>query len=164
VAPPTLGLLGGDLWRTLGAPEGGEARLASSDAHCFPVDLGLATIDGRDHCFVAHLVARSRAWRRAVVVMNASWLGDLNLGPRAHPNDGLLDVYEADLGWRALLQVRGRARQGAHLPHPRIRHRRVSADGLDFGRPLDVWLDGEHVGRATRMAIRIQPDALSVVV
>ncbi len=96
--------------------------------------------------------------------MNAPWLGDLNLGPRAHPNDGLLDIYEAELGWPDVLKVRNRARQGTHLPHPRIRQRRVTAAGLDFGRPLEVWLDGEHIARASRMAVRIQPDALSVVV
>ena len=38
---PSLGLLGGDLCRTLGGP-GDEARLRSADAMTFPVDLGVA--------------------------------------------------------------------------------------------------------------------------
>ena len=36
---PTLGLLGGDLCKTLGGP-GDEARLRSPEAMTFPVDLG----------------------------------------------------------------------------------------------------------------------------
>src|SRR5437764_4051723 len=87
---PPLGLLGGDLCRSLGGP-GDEPRLRSADAVTFPVDLGEALLDGRLHLFVAHLVARTRWWTRAFVAMNAQWVGGWNLGPRAHPDDGLLD-------------------------------------------------------------------------
>src|SRR5438309_5181563 len=59
--PPPLGLLGGDLCRTLGGP-GDEAWLHSAEAVRFPVDLGEALLDGRLHVFVAHLVARTRSW------------------------------------------------------------------------------------------------------
>src|SRR5437868_11707725 len=88
---PPLGLLGGDLCRTLGGP-GDERRLRSPDAVRFPVDLGEALLDGRLHVFVAHLVARTRGWGHVVAAMNAQFLGAWVLGPRAHPDDGLLDV------------------------------------------------------------------------
>src|SRR5688500_8606151 len=52
---PALGLLGGDLCRTVGGV-GDEGRLRSDEAVHLPVDLGSVLIDGRLHWFVAHLV------------------------------------------------------------------------------------------------------------
>ena len=50
------------------------------------VDLGAALVDGRLHWFVAHLVARRGWWRgRIVVLMNAQWLGDWDVGPALPP-------------------------------------------------------------------------------
>ena len=94
---PTLGLIGGDLWRTLGAPQGGAARLRSDIARSYPVDLGAALADGRQLWFVAHLVAR-RSWLSGPIwaACNAEFLGKWDVAPRGHPNDGQLDVIEAD--------------------------------------------------------------------
>ena len=161
---PPLGLLGGDLCRTLGGGAGGEARLRSGEGVRFPVDLGEVLLDGRIHLFVAHLVARSRLWRRAFVAMNAQWLGDWNLGPRAHPNDGRLDSYDIRLPLGQLLPVRARLHHGAHLPHPGIRERRAAALQMELDRPLPVRLDGTRVGPARTLSVRVDPDALVVFV
>jgi diacylglycerol kinase family enzyme len=160
---PPLGLLAGDLCRTLGGP-GDERRLRSADAVTFTVDLGAALLDGRLHWFVAHLVARNRGWTRVVAAMNAQWLGPLNLGPRAHPGDGLLDTYQARLSPADVLRVRARAGAGAHLPHPGVRERRAAAVQVELDRALPVWLDGERAGRARTLSLRVEPDALTVVV
>ena len=160
---PPLGLVGGDLWRTLGG-SGGAPGLHTHEAVTFAVDLGEVLVDGRLHFFVAHLVARNRWWTRAFVVMNAQWVGGLNLGPRAHPNDGLLDVYDARLGFTDVVKVRARARAGAHLPHPGIKERRVPAAQVGFDRPVTVWLDGVRLGPARSLSVRVDPDALTVVV
>jgi hypothetical protein len=161
---PAIGLLGGDLCRTLGG-SGGE-RLQGVR---FTVDLGEALLDGRPHLFVAHLVARTRLWTRAFVAMNAQhlhtrWQGDWNLGPRAHPNDGLLDTYDARLPRNQLLAVRSRVHHGAHLPHPGITERRAAAVQVELDRPLAVRLDGVAVGRARVISVRVEPDALTVVI
>lgn len=160
---PALGLLAGDLCRTLGGP-GDEGRLRSPEAVTFPVDLGEALLDGRLHLFVAHLVARDRLWRHAFVAMNAQWLGEWNLGPRAHPGDARLDTYRADLTLGDLPKVRARLHHGVHLPHPRIRERRSAAVQVDLPRPLPVALDGTAVGQARQISVRVEPDALTVVV
>jgi hypothetical protein len=161
---PVLGLLGGDLCRTLGG-RGDEGRLRSPKAVTLPCDLGTALVDGRLRFFVAHLVARRTGWRgRAFVAMNAAWLGPWNLGPRAHPGDGLLDTYDVRLGLRQALAVRARLPQGAHLPHPGIAERRVPALQVDLGTSLPVHLDGEAVGSARNLSVRVEPDALTVVV
>ncbi|MCU1498073.1 MAG: hypothetical protein JWM47_2026, partial [Acidimicrobiales bacterium] len=52
---PALGLLGGDLCRTVGG-KGDEQRLHSGDATALPTDLGSVLLDGKLHWFVAHLV------------------------------------------------------------------------------------------------------------
>ena len=161
---PVLGLLGGDLCRTLGG-RGDEGRLRGEAASTVPCDLGVALVDGRLHWFVAHLVARRGWWRgRAWVVMNAAWLGPWNLGPRAHPGDGLLDVTDAAVPPGELLKVRSRLPQGAHLPHPALRTSRAAAAQVRLERPLPVRLDGEVVGDARSLSVRVEPDALTVVV
>ncbi len=163
-AIPPLGLLGGDLCRTLGGP-GDPRRLRSPRAVTFTCDLGVAVLDGATFHFVAHLVARRQWWRgRAVVAMNAAWLGDWNAGPRAHPGDALLDLYEAavPLGQRA--KVRARLPMGAHLPHPAIRGRRAASFDLTLSRSEPVYLDGRAVGSFGHIELSVEPDALTVVI
>jgi hypothetical protein len=160
---PALGLLGGDLCHTLG---GGGRELQGVR---FSVDLGEVLLDGRLHLFVSHLVARTRLWSRAFVAMNAQylhnrWLGDWNLGPRAHPGDGLLDTYDVRLPAGQLLPVRARLHHGAHLPHPGIEERRSQAVQVELERPLPVRLDGTPVGRARVISVRVDDEALVVVV
>jgi hypothetical protein len=164
--PPPLGLLGGDLCRTLGG-RGDEARLRSDGGRRLPVDLGSVLVDGVQHWFVAHLVTRrSWWWGPIVAAMNAEFLGRWDVAPRAHPNDGVLDIVEVaaamSLGDRA--KARGRLPAGAHVPHPAIATSRRPAVQLDLDRPTAVWLDGERVGEARHLSVRVEPDALVCVV
>jgi len=160
---PLLGLLGGDLCRTLGGT-GDETRLRSPDAVRFPVDLGEVLLDGRLQVFVAHLVARTREWSHVVAAMNAQFVGPWVVGYRSHPNDGLLDVFEADLSLADRLKVRARIRHGAHMPHPRIKERRTAVVQIELDRPRPIYLDGERSGEARVLSLRLQPDALTVFV
>lgn len=165
-----IGLLGGDLHRTLGAPAHSEADLRAGEAMRFPIDVGVVRIGGRERVFVAHLVAHERRrarWfsGRSVAVMNAGFVDDLDLGPRSHPNDGMLDVTDGALPRPERRQGRRRARTGSHLPHPalttlRVREWELHATG---DRPLHVWLDGVHVGTTSSAPIRCLPDAAVVI-
>ena len=162
--PPVLGLLGGDLCRTLGGV-GDKARLRSAEAMTFTCDVGVAVLDGHSHWFVAHLAAHRGWWRgRALVVMNAAWLGTWNLGPRSHPGDGLLDVTVADVAPGQRLAMRARLPLGSHLPHPGLQAQRVPAGEWTLDRSTPVRLDGVLVGEARRVAVHVEPDALTVVV
>ncbi len=160
---PPLGLLAGDLCRTLGGGAGA-GRGRELVGVRFPVDLGVVLADGRIHLFVASLVARTRLWTRAFVAMNAQWVDGMNLGPRAHPGDGLLDTFDARLPLRQALAVRARAGHGAHLPHPGIRERRTPAMQVELERALPLRLDGVVVGKARTLALRVEPDALVVFI
>lgn len=162
--PPELGLLGGDLAHTVGAT-GDADRLRTDAASRLPIDLGSVLIDGRLEWFVAHLVVRRRWWQGPfLVAMNAEYLGPWKVAPRAHPGDGLLDVLDGSLGLDDRLRARSRLGTGDHLPHPDIRVRRVAAVQYDVPRGAAVWLDGERIGPASTLSIRVEPDALVGVV
>jgi len=161
---PVLGLLGGDLCATVGG-KGEVERLRSTEAITLPIDVGSVLIDGRIHWFVAHLVARRSWWRgRVVAVMNAQWIGPWDVAPKSHPNDGLLDVFDGDLSLDDRFKARSRLRTGTHVPHPGIVQRRVAALQLEFERPTPIFLDGENVGSARSLSVRLEPDALTCVV
>jgi hypothetical protein len=164
--PPPLGLAGGDLCRTLGG-RGDVDRLRSGDAARLPVDLGAVLVDGRLHWFVAHLVARRSWWHGPVLAaMNAEFLGDWDVAPRAHPNDGLLDmvVVDAAMTLTHRIQAKRRLSTGAHVPHPAIRQSRRPAFQIEFDRPTGVWLDGERIATAANLSVRVEPDAVICIV
>lgn len=161
---PEVGLLGGDLCRTVGG-RGDEARLRSDEAVRLPIDVARVDLDGEVHHFVSHMVARRSWWRgRVVAVMNAQWIGTWDVAPRSHPNDGLLDVFDGDLSLDDRLKARRRLLTGTHVPHPGIAQRRSPVVELDFGRPVPVYLDGSPVGRARTASVALQPGILTCVV
>lgn len=161
---PPIGLLGGDLCRTLGGT-GDEERIRSGAGMRFPIDVGAVLLDGRLHWFVAHLVARRRWWRgRIVAAMNAEFIGTWDVAPRSHPGDGRLDLFDASMPLADRFKARSRLRSGTHVPHPAILERRAAALQVDLDRPTPVWLDGELVATASKLAIRIEPDAIVCVV
>ena len=159
---PVVVLAGGDLCRTLGGT--GAARPGGSGTR-LTVDLAAALLDGKIHWFCAHLVARpqlrpGRWW----VVANAAHHGRWNLAPRAHPGDGLLDILDADLSGLAWVAARRRLPRGDHVPHPGIRYDRVSAIQHSFDRSVPVRLDGQSIGRFRDFSVRVEAEALQVVV
>jgi diacylglycerol kinase family enzyme len=159
--PPPLHLLGGDLARALGAPE----HRRTTHAREVPVDVGAVLVDGVLHWFVAHLVARRPLWSgRFVVAMNTEYLGAWKVAPRAHPNDGRLDVLDGTLTLDDRLKARRRLPRGEHLPHPGIAVRQTAAVQIELDRPTQVWLDGDPCGRAQALSIRVEPDAITCYV
>lgn len=162
--PPVVGLVGGDLHRTLGGPTV-PSRLGTDDAHHFPVDAATVRLDGRPHRFVSHLVAhRGWWWGPVLVVANAEFLGTWDVSRRAHPNDGLLDavlcegmsVRDRYTAWRRLPSAQ-------HVPHPAISVRRKGQHRWEFPRALRVRLDGVRAGRTSTIEVDVEPDALVVV-
>lgn len=161
---PVLGLLGGDLCRTLGGT-GDEGRIRSPEAMRLPVDLGAVLLDGRLHWFLSHLVARHGWWRgRILAAMNAEFVGPWDVAPKSHPNDGLLDIFDVSMSVGDRLKARSRLPLGTHVPHPDIAQQRVSSLQVELGRPTPIRLDGELVGKASALSLRIEPDALICVV
>jgi hypothetical protein len=168
-----VGLLGGDLHRTLGSPNHVEADLRAGLGTRVSIDVAKVDLTRTDDSvqtewFCAHLVAfegRRRLFSgRTVVVMNAAFRGAENLGPRAHPNDGLLDVTDGELALSDRVRAARRTTTGTHIPHPSLDTSRTRSLDVEFTNPATVILDGRNVGRAVSMTVRCIPDAVAVVV
>lgn len=157
--PRPVAVAGGDLYRSVGSPDP-RPRMQRVD-----IDAIRVLADGIVHIGVAHVVARRSWWRGTIVaVMNVDHLGGWNVAPRAHPNDGLLDVVEVDAAMpiRQRWQARSRLRQGTHLPHPSIASRRVTERSWRFDRPTPLWVDGERRGSVLELSVSIDTDAFSL--
>ncbi len=158
-----VGLTGGTLWDTVGGPSI-VGRLHTPQARHYPVDVVRATIDERDRWFVCSLIARA-GWRDVVAVMNTPWVRRLRLGHRSHPGDALLDITEGTgLTLDDFRRIVPRARSGAHLPHPKLRERRIGEASWEFTSPRHITVDGTSLGTARHLRVRVEPDALTVVV
>jgi len=173
--PPVVGLLAGSLHRTFGSPQRDESLLRSGQGYLFPIDVGVLGYQDahgkpREVVFVAHLAAfadpRLRLWRRrTVIAMNAAFLGELNLGPRAHPNDGRLDVTDGQLNLSQRRQAVRRAVVGTHVPHPDLLQSRVSSRVEIFGdSEFALCADGVPVGASKDFWIECLPDAARILV
>lgn len=160
-------LVGGDLHRSLGGIVGPSGR----DPHpgpepiALPIDLVEVNAEGDQLWSVAHVVARRTWWSgEFAVAMNATNLGSWNLGPKAHPNDGLIDVTRGRLSLGDRWKARRRAPSGTHVPHPALRTTRVRSDEWRFDRELTVYVDGVVVCRSATVVLTVHPDSGLVVV
>lgn len=167
-ALPPVALVGGDLGRALGVREDALRLDGGGDVAVLPVDVvRIDTDDGRTAWFASHLVAVRSWWRGPLVAaVNGQYLGTWDVSPRAHPNDGRIDVVRVDAAmsirdrWRA----RTRLRHGTHVPHPAIEIRQVASTALTFDRPTPLVLDGVRWIETDRCTLTVEPDALTVVV
>jgi len=106
-------------------------------------------------------------WRGPIVaVMNVDHLGGWDVAPRAHPNDGWLDVVEvsAAMSRRARWQAWRRLDTGTHLPHPDIVTRRVRDVSFSFDPSVALWLDGIDRGDVRALRVSLEPDAAEIYV
>ena len=165
---PPVFAVEGDFARTLGAPSV-EGRLTVNE---LPVDLIDIRLDGGaiTATACAHVVMRNPWWRggwwrgSVVVVMNAEYIGEYDVAPRGHPNDGRVEIFEvgSTFGVRLRWQVGRRLRSATHVPHPDIRTRTVRAASWNFRSPMNVWADGRRIGAATGVEVTVTPDAAVV--
>lgn len=162
-----LGPRRGDCWRAAGGQPGRDRIDAGDVVAVLPWDVLEVWADGRRLWAVAHVIARGIAWSGEVAaIMNVDHHGSWDVAPRAHPNDGRLDVVHAsaDLTWRARFQARRRLPLGTHVPHPAIRVRQSESVELSFSRPRRLVVDGVDEGSVSRLAVTVHPDRLTVCV
>jgi hypothetical protein len=157
----------GDLLRTLGNP----SLVDRTQLGEFPIDLMEVRLDGGvTRTAVAHVVVRSPWWRGSwwtgavIAVMNAEFHGAWDVAPRGHPNDGRVEVVEADasLSIRQRAAARRRLALGTHVPHPSIATRSIREHTWSFARPMCVAVDGRPAGRSTTLRVAVLPDAAVV--
>lgn len=160
-----VSLSGGDIWKSLGSPavpqQGTEATLVHIDA--IEVD-----IDSQKKFLIASsieigsLIGRNRY----LCIANASFVSEKNIAPRAHPNDGFLDLLEIDnaMPWRQRWSASRRAQTGVHIPHPHISSRRVRELRIDRETQTErLTVDGVRIKDWHTVVIQVIPDYWQVV-
>jgi hypothetical protein len=167
-----IGVGGGDLARTLGVTAfSADTVTTRSTINEYLIDLLEVRLDDEEPIVAcAHVVARS-PWSsghwlrgRILVVMNAEFIGDWDIAPRGHPNDGRVEILDVDasMSARERLAARRRLPTGTHVPHPSITTRSVRTGSWQFERPLDIVVDGRRVDRASTLSIDVLTDAVTV--
>jgi hypothetical protein len=168
-----IAVVSGDLARTVGVDRGNRRSPVTNETiNRFTIDLIEVFTDGAAAPIIAcaHVVVRA-PWYRAhwlrgpiLAVMNAEFIGEWDLAPRGHPNDGRVEVIEVDAAMtlRDRLAARRRIRTGTHVPHPRISTRSVRSASWTFDRPLEVIIDGRRAGRASALSVKVIADAASI--
>lgn len=156
-----LGAVGGDVARTIGL----EQLRPEANRYAYPFDLGLIELDdGPQRPFVVAAVAHRRFWRgEFAIVANCGWLGGWYVGPKSHPNDGLLDVTLGTLSPAQRLLARRRLPTGTHLPHPDLRAVRRGSWEHRFASPVMVSADGRSIGRARSLRVSVLPDCFILI-
>ena len=160
---PTFGLLGGDLWRTLGGRRA-EERLYGGEATTLDVDLGCALLDGKIFWFCAHMFIGSKLKGEKIFISNVAHYGKTNPAPKAHPGDGKFDMLEVKLSPFQTFKAVKRVSAGTHIPHPGIKYKQVSSEQFSFGKKLSIEIDGKNIGKFSTVSIRIENEALRVVI
>lgn len=162
--PERVGLVGGDLARTVGARADRES-IRDGERVALPIDLGIVSIDGRVLVMASSLVIRRSLWRGDIdAAMNASFYGEWNVTPSGHPNDGRFDVVHAALTWSDRWKARSRLPNGSHVPHPDITIRRLKSSEFAPHQRAKVWVDGVCLGSAKRVDVLVCPDAALVLI
>lgn len=154
----------GDVYRTVG----GRPLDDRSDLLALPFDLLRVSLDGAAPVLaVAHVLARS-PWRTggwwrgdALAVMNAEFVGALDVAPRGHPNDGRAETFRVGpaMGIRQRWEVWRRLPSARHLPHPAIITRPIRSMTWDFDVPRVISADGHKLGHARRLNVEVVADA-----
>ena len=156
----------GDIPRVLGVVD--RAR----DAECIRIVIDAIVVSytdsvGVDHtdvCIASMSIAR-RFFRGAIsVVTNSGYWRNHEVAPRAHLNDGKLDIFEVSgaMRWSQRRLMWQKAEVGSHLPHPLLSY----SQGEFFhwkGSPRRLTIDGQFVGLVTKVSCRVQSDCAQVL-
>lgn len=162
-------LAGGNIHSALGRPVG---KTPGEKCMVLPIDglvVNISFTDGSVQEMMAAgevVIGRWLRDRHCVIVTNAGLLGDLNIAPRAHPNDGVFDVFTRGEGmsFRERVMARRRARTGIHVPHPHLESRQLTTWEHERHSGEPMWVDGRRIQGWSHVSIRISADRWSVVV
>lgn len=157
------------LAKTLGA-RGTIEALRSSERTIVPIDLGIVTLAAPGpeisrFVMASSLVISSRFWAGVTEgAMNAAFLGEWNVTPTGHPNDGRFDVVRVEMSMSDRLKARKRLPSGTHLPHPDISIRRLKNATFSPAPSARVWVDGQPHRACVEVALTVIPDAVLVAI
>ena len=125
--------------------------------------------DGDDkishQCFLGNAVIR-RSWLRGAMtgVFNTSFIAGRDWAPRAHPNDGKLDVLLLDdaMSLRQRITAYRLSRSGSHLPHPQLKYLQSQSYVVSDLDAAKLTVDSVEFGEVKYCSFRLVPDAISI--
>ena len=160
-----VALRDGDLLPALGLGDANPPR-AGEPALLLPCDALRVQLDDAPPLTAVSTVVVGGPLRPRLVATSGGFVGRANVAPRAHPNDGVLDVLVVSSGMplRQWLAARRRMRLGDHLPHPNLEMRRDATHDMSFDSAQLVRIDCTKRGRARRVRIETLPDAFVLCV
>jgi len=160
----------GDILRALGLAVAAGALKVGEPCRLLPCDVLMVQLDDAAPVLALSSVVIG-SWRKPQMwVTTGGFLGALNVAPRAHVNDGLIDALEfaGSIPLRQLLLMRRRMRLGDHLPHPRLTTHRAPQvkwpTSPHGAKSSAVIIDGKQRGRAAQVTIKVRPDAFLLCV
>jgi diacylglycerol kinase family enzyme len=106
-------------------------------------------------------------WRgRHLIVSNAGWIGNSNVAPRAHPNDGKVEVLTitSQMSLRQRFLARRKMQTGTHLPHPDLSSKQIATQSIVRQNGEKLMIDGRKIDNWASISIRVEPDYWRVLV
>ena len=159
----------GDLHEALGKPR---QPVVGESCHMLPIDAMQYTIQFSNGEGLTALAISSIAigrWYRGAffVLSNSGFHKSRHLLPRAHPNDGFLDLLSlrSSMPLRQRFLFKRKSLISAHLPHPDIQVERVEtfvSNRTKANEPLSI--DGNRIRDWLSISVSIQPDYWHTVV
>lgn len=159
---------GGDLWESLGRPvpkqPGEQCQAVPIDRLTCSIFTGMSTttLTAASHVRVGRWFGPGQL----AILTNVGRIGPRIIAPRAHPNDGRLDLVVVDPGMPFMqrLRARRRMRSGTHVPHPQISTRTVEVwEFLRRGRE-PLFVDGRRIRGWKSAAVSIESDDVVVLI
>jgi hypothetical protein len=98
-----------------------------------------------------------------LILSNSGIFRGRDMLPRAHPNDGFVDVLaiDIDVNIRQRALAWHRSKTGSHLPHPQLRVSRA-VEHQWSGRPSNMIADGVLIRDVAWLKCTVLADALSI--
>ena len=116
-------------------------------------------------CFIGRaFISEKLFFGRTIAVLNSSFVGNRDWAPKAHPNDGKLDLVELDgsMNVRQRLTALKLMKSGSHLPHPKIRYNQLSEYEYATDRSASLSIEGVRIGSIRNCFFRVLPDAVNL--
>lgn len=164
---------GGDIYTTLGSPsfvsESDECTLLPMDA----LQVKILLSDASDKsctaasCIEVGSLISPLKFGRYICVTNGGIVSGRNFAPRAHPNDGRLDIMQIAeaMSFRDRLTAKKKALTGTHVPHPSISLRQEETfSAKRSGEREKLRIDGVTVANWIEVSVSIVPDYWQIVV
>ena len=153
----------GDIARSLGDP-----AVPQVDANCIEVPIDALRViislhNGTSISMLAssHVVIGNWLQGRLICVSNSGFIGNRNVSPRAHPNDGFFDVMtlRPSMGIQQRIRARHKSILGTHTPHPLIETSRAKTiEYSSASRSESLRVDGRRIRSWSAVQVEIVPD------